>query len=151
MKRHLVLNDHIQHATRRANRALEAMDKPGYDYDLCVEVTRDAMHELAALWNEFQAHLDADTLLDEVEVYTETIWHLPTHDLIQYWRLLPGSPAPEHLFPGCKGAYDFKDAARDREDDWPNAVYVSPTLFLAALSEQEQGQFDGYDLKESEG
>jgi hypothetical protein len=125
MKRHRALNDQIQRAVKHATRAIDGMGKPGYDYAWCVELATDGMNEIVALNTTFQAHLDAGTLLEEIEVYTETIWHLPTHDLIQYWRLLPGSDKPDHLFPGCKGAFDFKDAARDREDEWPEALYVS--------------------------
>lgn len=148
MKRHRVLNDQIQRVIKRVHIALDGMDKPENSYKACVEIATDGMQELAELQRTFQTHLDAGTLLEEIEVYTETIWHLPTHDLIQYWRLLPGSDRPEHLFPGCKGAFDFKDAARDRAYDWPGASYISPSLFLDAVSEQDKGLFAGYDTTE---
>lgn len=141
MKRNRVINDQIQRTTKEVTRAIDGMGAPGYDYALCVELATDSMRELVRLQQEFQSHLDAGTLLDEVEVFTETIYHTPFHDLIQYWRLLPGSDKPEKLFYG-NGAFDFKDAARDRAFDWPNAVYISSTLFLDAIAEQHKSAFE---------
>jgi hypothetical protein len=146
MMRYRVLNDQVQRTVKEVNRAIDGMGRPDYDYKLCVELATEGMQEMVRLNNTFQEHLNAGTLSEEIEVYTETIWHLPTHDLIQYWRLLPGSKKPDHLFPGCRGAFDFKDAARDREDEWPAALFVSQALFLDAIGEEYKGLFDGYDL-----
>ncbi len=123
MKRHRVVNDQIQRVTKEVARAIDGMDKPDYDYKLCVELATAGMRELVELNRTFQAHLDAGTLLEEVEVYTETIYHTPWHDLIQYWRLLPGSDKLEHLFPGCPG-------------------FVSSTLFLDAIGEEYRAAFE---------
>ncbi len=139
MKRHHVINDQIQRTTKEVTRAIDGMGAPGYDYALCVELAIDGMQELVDLNHVFQIHLDAGTLSEEIEVYTRTIYHTPFHDLVQYWRLLPGSDKPEHLFPGCPGAFDFFDASKDRVDAWPNAVFVSSTLFLDAIAEQHRG------------
>lgn len=141
MERYRVINDQVQRTVKEVNRAIDGMGRPEYDYKLCVELATEGMQELVKLNNEFQSHLNAGTLSEKIEVYTETIWHLPTHDLIQYWRLLPESHNPEHLFPGCRGAFDFKDAARDREMDWPEAVFISPTLFLEGIAEEYRAAF----------
>lgn len=142
MMRYRVINDQIQRTVKEVNRAIDGMGRPDYDYTVCVELATESMQEMVRLQQAFQKHLDAGTLSEEIEVYTETIHHTPWHDLIQYWRLLPGSEKPEHLFPGCPGAFDFKDAARDRADEWPDAQFASATLFLDAIGEEYRGPFE---------
>ena len=140
MNRLRVINDQLQRAVAEVHRAIDGMERPDYDYKLCVELATESMQAMVALQQEFQKHLDAGTLSEELAVFTETIYHTPFHDLIQYWRLQPGSNKPEKLFYG-QGAFDFKDAARDRETDWPGAVFVSATLFLDAIGEEFRGPF----------
>lgn len=140
MNRLRVINDQIQRTVAEVHRAIDGMGRPDYDYKLCVELATESMQKMVRLQQAFQKHLDAGTLSEEIEVYTKTIHHTPWHDLIQYWRLLPGSDAPEKLCAG-PGDFDFKDAARDRKMDWPTATYVSSTLFLDALGEQHQAAF----------
>ena len=140
MMRYRVLNDQIQRAVKEVNRAIDGMGRPDYDYKLCVELATENMQEMVRLQQEFQSHLNAGTLSEEIEVYTETISHTPWHDLIQYWRLLPRQVQPEKLFYG-QGAFDFKDAARDLETDWPGAMFISPSLFLAGIAEEFRGPF----------
>lgn len=143
MNRTTALTDAIKRTSAYYIEALDAIDKPGYDFNLCAETALRSMQEQVELNKEYQKHLDAGTLLDEIEVFTKTVWNTEPYALVEYWRLLPRHTEPETLS-GYRGDMDFLDAERNRAMQWPNAVYVSPGCFDMSVSESYKQSDDMY-------
>jgi hypothetical protein len=69
-----------------------------------------------------------------VEIYRNVQHDVGTHYLISYRRLVPGALEVETMFP--EGAFDVKDADRDRRELWPNSLYVPASIFDQELAKR---------------
>lgn len=154
MKRITALTDALRRTTAYTLEALDKIGLDGYDYQACVERVQQGLQEQVALSKDYQKHLDNGTLLDAIEVYTQTSYDAGTYYTTEYWRLLPGEDVP-HQLSGYRGYFDALDASRDRRDEWPDAVCVSPQCFYEAVNEsyrQNESYFrQCFNERENEG
>lgn len=68
----------------------------------------------------------------QIEIYKPVERNVGTHYLISFHRLVPGALEPEIMFE--TGAFDYKDAYRDRREIWPNTIYVPTHAFNEELT-----------------
>jgi hypothetical protein len=85
-------------------------------------------------WETLRDRLCPNRDYSQIEIYKSVERDTPTHSLISFHRLVPGALKVEVMFPS--GAFDYKDAFRDRREEWPNAIYVDDAPFDRELAKR---------------
>lgn len=145
MNKSTALADAIRRCSQMGSDAIDAIDAPGADFDATARKALVFLKRQAELAKDFQAALDDGTLLNEIEVYTQTYYHGGPSTLVEYWRLMPGSSAPIQLS-GQRGYVDWTEATKHRRMAWPDAYFVTMGTFDLAVSDAYKREHEVYRL-----